>query len=113
MKEIEIRYCGKNWISRNKIDTIHWTKKEKIKKSLYLELNLSPFRSHITNFKVSVRYNSRFDVDNVSGGFKMLLDLIVQKKGIIDDSPKYFKELNIKFDNELPKNTYITKITEI
>jgi len=112
-RSIIIEYNGLNWLSRNKIDVIHWTKKEKIKQSLYKELNLKPFTSVLTNYKVKVVYCSRYDVDNVTGGLKMLLDLIVKKGGVIDDSPKYFKSLEIIYDATLKKNTYITEIIEL
>lgn len=110
---MKITYKGKNWLSRNVVDSIHWTKRKKIKELFWLELDLKPLGEPMTEFKVKVRYNSRFDVDNVTGGLKMLIDDCKHKGIIIDDNPKYFKNLNIQYDAKLPKNTYQVIISPI
>lgn len=108
-----ITYCGKNWLSRNQVDSYHWTKRMKYKEALWSELDLSSFSEPLNEFRVEVFYNSRFDVDNVGGGLKMVIDHLKHKGFIIDDNPKYFKQLSITFDATLPKSTYIVTLYPI
>jgi hypothetical protein len=113
---IHLKYQGKNWISRNKIDSLHWTKRKEIKEALWKEiphclLEVNDLRNK--QFKIFVEYNNRYDTDNIVGSFKFALDYFKQNEYITDDNKKWFKELNVVYNNTLPTNTIVMIITAI
>jgi hypothetical protein len=113
---IHLKYQGKNWISRNKIDSLHWTKRKEIKEALWKELSHSIIdASNLSNmaFKIYIEYNSRYDVDNVTGASKWVIDYFKQNEYITDDNKKWFRELNVVYNDTLPTNTYVMIITSI
>lgn len=61
-------------------------------------------------FSVHLRYNSRFDVDNSVVAVKFLADYLRYNGYVRDDTPKYFLELRITYDEGLKKDQYIAKI---
>jgi len=114
--KIHLKYCGKNWISRNKIDSLHWTRRKEIKEALWKEiphclLEVNDLRNK--QFKIFVEYNNRYDTDNIVGSFKFALDYFKQNEYITDDNKTWFKELNVVYNDSIPKNTIVMIITSI
>jgi hypothetical protein len=110
---LKIIYNGKNWKSRNWCDTTHWTKRQKVKEEFWSEIE--PLLEVITNlsgktFTVKIKYNSRFDNDNVFGSAKWVLDYLKKMGHITDDCPKFYKTTIINFDDTLPKGTYVVEV---
>jgi Holliday junction resolvase RusA-like endonuclease len=63
------------------------------------------------SFKIYISYNSRYDVDNSVLCSKFVADALVELGFVKDDNPTYYTKLTIKHDKELPKDTYLVKIT--
>jgi hypothetical protein len=95
-------YAGQHWGVRKKYKDDY--KAECIK---VLE-EYDPFTAE--GFWIYIRYNSRLDIDNGILVSKFLADSIVSHGIIEDDSPKYFKQVKIRYDENLPKKTYIVDI---
>jgi hypothetical protein len=95
-------YAGKHWAVRKKY-------KDEYKKIIRERLaEMDSF--HCEAYSLDIRYNSRLDIDNCILVSKFLSDTLVEDGCVEDDSPKYFKEIRIKFDKEIEKNHYIVKI---
>lgn len=95
-------YAGKHWAVRKKY-------KDDYKKECQKELaKVDTFVADSINF--SIRYNSRLDIDNGILVSKFLADTLVEEGYIQDDSPKYYDKVVIRYDKEVPKNTYIVDI---
>ncbi len=95
-------YAGKHWAVRKKY-------KDDYKKECQKELaKVDTFVADRINF--SIRYNSRLDIDNGILVSKFLADTLVEEGYIQDDSPKYYDKVVIRYDKEVPKNTYIVDI---
>jgi Holliday junction resolvase RusA-like endonuclease len=60
--------------------------------------------------ELHIAYCSRYDCDNSILASKFTADALVALGYVQDDSPKYFRSLSIRFDGDLPKNTYKVKI---
>ena len=95
-------YAGKHWAVRKKYKDDY--KAECIKA-------LEEYDAFTCEaFRLDIRYNSRLDIDNGILVSKFLSDTLVEVGCIADDGPKYFKEVRIRFDEEVEKNHYITTI---
>ena len=53
-----------------------------------------------------LEYNSKIDLSNIAAVVKMIKDIMKKRQWIIDDSPKYFKSLNVFNNKKLEKNVY-------
>lgn len=96
-------YSGKHWTYRKKA-------KDDYKKIVIAELEkIDKFNAKAITMDIC--YNSRYDVDNGILVSKFVADTLKEQCIIEDDSPKYYKKLKITFDQTIPKNTYIVKIT--
>ena len=95
-------YAGKHWAVRKKYKDDY---KKDCKKELAKHDNFIVDRIHF-----SITYNSRLDIDNGILVSKFLADTLVEEGYIKDDSPKYYDKVVIKYDSEVPKNTYIVDI---
>lgn len=95
-------YAGKHWTFRKKI-------KDEYKKIVEKELANYDHNTY-RYMSISVRYNSRLDVDNNVLVSKFVADTLVANKWILDDSPKYYKSLRIVFDETVEKNYSEVKI---
>jgi len=95
-------YAGKHWTFRKKI-------KDEYKKIVEKELANYDHNTY-RHMSISVRYNSRLDVDNNVLVSKFVADTLVANKWILDDSPKYYKSLRIVFDETVEKNYSEVKI---
>lgn len=95
-------YAGKHWAVRKKY-------KDDYKKECQKELaKVDTFVADRIHF--SITYNSRLDIDNGILVSKFLADALVEDGYIKDDSPKYYDKVVIRYDKEVPKNTYIVDI---
>ena len=95
-------YSGKHWTYRKKVKDAY--KKE-------VEAALDGYdRYHAESMRIRIAYNSRHDVDNVILVSKFVADTLVDLGYVHDDSPKYYKEVSIKFDQEITRNFCIVKV---
>lgn len=95
-------YAGKHWAVRKKYKDDY--------KKICAEA-LSKYDSFVAEeFYFDISYNSRLDIDNGILVSKFLADTLVSEGIVQDDSPKYYKKVSIRYDQDLPKNTYIVRI---
>lgn len=95
-------YAGKHWAIR---------KKHKDEYSKYCKEELERYDHFTFNYyEISIRYNSRHDVDNIILVSKFLSDTLVAQGMVKDDGNKYYKRLDIKIDKELPKDGFLVKV---
>ena len=98
-------YQGGHWIMRKKqADKYHNQVKEQIN-----EKEVPVFGA----IRVVCDSNSRLDLDNRILAVKFTLDALKQLGIIEDDSPKFVKEVVIRDDKDLDKNTYKITVEEI
>jgi len=109
----KIEYKGEA-VSLNHYKSKHWKDLKKlidpIKQTftlLILEARLKPLRW----FELTVRHNTRLDMDNVTGSVKPFVDCLRSQKIIKEDTYKEWDYLLIKFDPQIPKKTIIFEIT--
>lgn len=95
-------YAGKHWAVRKKYKDDY---KKECQKELAKLDNFVCSRIHIF-----ITYNSRLDIDNGILVSKFLADTLVSEGIIPDDNPKYYDRVTIKYDKDVPKNTYLVKI---
>jgi hypothetical protein len=55
---------------------------------------------------MDIKYNSRLDIDNGILVSKFLADTLVSEGIVPDDNKKYYTQVTITYDSELPKDTY-------
>jgi hypothetical protein len=95
-------YAGKHWAVRKKYKDDY--------KKICAEA-LCEYDSFVAEeFYFDISYNSRLDIDNGILVSKFLADTLVSEGIVQDDSPKYYKKVSIRYDQDLPKNTYIVNI---
>lgn len=95
-------YAGKHWAVRKKY-------KDDYKK--ICADALCEYDSFVAEeFYFDISYNSRLDIDNGILVSKFLADTLVSEGIVQDDSPKYYKKVSIRYEPNLPKNTYIVNI---
>lgn len=95
-------YSGKHWTYRKKV-------KDAYKKEVQTALD-GYDRYHAEHIEIAISYNSRLDVDNNVLVSKFVADSLVDLGFIDDDSPKIYRKLSIKFDQEVARNFCIVKI---
>ena len=89
-------YAGKHWTYRKKI-------KDGYKK--IVEEELARYDHHCAEgCTISIRYNTRADVDNNVLVSKFVADTLVANGWIPDDSPKYYHKLTIRYDKDVERN---------
>ena len=91
-------YEGKHWAYRKKTKD-QWSFR-------FMSLLSCHHKKCFQTYKLTVQYNSRIDPSNIITVVKMLEDVMKKQKWIIDDSPKYCKQINIVFNSKLNKNCY-------
>ena len=106
-------YTGKGF-SLNEAYNKHWTKSKIIKDRLKLEFNSlfshDPISKRIERFSLSIKFNGRYDVDNISPMAKIFVDTMRSRDYIKDDTKNIYHKLTMEFDSQLPKNTYVFSI---
>ncbi len=96
-------YAGKHWTYR---------KKKKDEYKIICQEALSKYDKFTFDaFKMAIEYNSRLDIDNGILVSKFLADTLVSEGIVPDDNKKYYTEVKITYNAELPKDTY--KVTLI
>ncbi len=61
-------------------------------------------------FRIDVKYNCRYDVDNAICCCKFMADYLRNHGYVIDDSPKYFSGQSTTYDETLEKNQFVAII---
>jgi hypothetical protein len=91
----------------------HWTYRKK-KKDEYKQICLEALDNYdkITckAFRLDIRYNARFDIDNGILVSKFLADTLVDWGMVKDDSPEFYDQVKITFDPKVKRDTYKVKI---
>lgn len=97
-------YAGMHW-SKRKATTDKW---HGIFGKLLVAAGVQPMQ----RFTLSLRYNSRHDVDNLSLLTKLAVDAM---KGVYipDDTKKHYRGLCLTADESLPHNTFLFTLTEL
>jgi len=91
-------YAGKHWAVR---------KKYKDDYKVICQEALSKYdKFTCEGIKMAISYNSRMDIDNGILVSKFLADTLVFEGVIPDDNKKYYTEVKITYDGDLPKDTY-------
>lgn len=97
-------------ISLNKFySSPHWTVRSREKnfwKDLFSRIPIK-YTPPINEFQITLKYNSRLDVDNTILHCKFLIDYLRSIDIIIDDTKKYYKGLHIEPDESMGKKHYI------
>ena len=106
-KTASILYKGKGFSLNELYSQGHWKKRSGLKneysfrfKALMREARLE----FMDTFYLIVVYNSRLDVDNVSGMAKVFVDSL-KNSYIVEDTKKYYKGLMIFPDSTLEKDS--------
>lgn len=98
-------YAGGHWTVRNKqANKFH----AQVKSQLHEKEIPSPHA-----VRVVCDSHSRLDLDNRILAVKFTLDALKEMGYIKDDSPKFVKEIHIRDDPEMEKNTYKITLFEI
>lgn len=82
---------------------VHWAKrkKQKDKLKLIVRASLGNDKPRFTKpVCLAMRFNSNLDVSNHAYLFKMIEDALVSNKVLINDSPKYVKEIKMSRQSE-------------
>jgi len=91
----------------------HWTyrssQKQKYRK-IFDKLIQQAELSNIQEYELSLIINNRMDIDNTVMLFKFFNDSLKHNGVVPDDSPKYFKHLEIMSSKEIDKDTAILSI---
>lgn len=120
----EIVYTGKGVSLNQFYSQGHWSARYNIKRKyrkIFDELFKKSDLKWMDKFSIIIFYNSRHDVDNVTGMEKVLVDSLkheekdgeVLRYGFIhDDSKQYYRGLSIYPDESLATNTFKFLIIE-
>ena len=73
---------------------------------MFQEAQIKPF----TTFRLWVRYNSRMDADNLTGGTKIAVDTLRAMALVPNDDKRFYKGISIEPDLALKHNTYVLTI---
>jgi len=91
-------YAGRHYSVRTKHKAEYWR---------HIQHALTPHdKFHMERYKIDVRFNCRYDVDNAICCCKFLADYLRNNGYVDDDSPKYFTEQSTKYDQDIEKNTF-------
>ena len=97
-------------ISLNKFySSPHWTVRSKEKnfwKGLFSRIPIKD-TPPIDEFQITLKYNSRLDVDNTILHCKFLIDYLRSVGILIDDTKRYYRGLHIIPDETMGKKHYI------
>lgn len=95
-------YAGKHWAVRKKY-------KDDYKSICEVALQRHD-KFTCETIRLDIRYNSRLDIDNGILVSKFLADTLVSLEIIKDDNPKYYDQVKIKYDADLPKDVYEVRV---
>lgn len=116
MKSISITYKGRGISLNDWYSGSHWSKRKKQKDSMSEEM-LTLFNKEglskvewMDQFVVEMDYNSGFDPDNTIPMIKIAMD-VLKGKIFKDDSRKYFKGYDTRYNPNLEKYTYVIRVS--
>ncbi|RNI30940.1 hypothetical protein EFA69_06515 [Rufibacter immobilis] len=107
-----ITYTGKGF-SLNEAYSQHWTKAKTKKdelKNIFKGLIEESGIPEITFFKLDVRFNARYDVDNITPMLKLFVDQLRYSEIITEDTKDIYTGFSVTADSSLGKNTYSFKV---
>lgn len=107
-KVFKVVYVGKGVSLNDYYTSGHWSKRANLKnkyKKIFTELLEKSEMEKVDKFSILVRYNSRHDVDNVTGLEKLFVDTL---KGtyIKEDDKKFYRGYMVFPDEQLKTNTF-------
>lgn len=108
---ISVQYTGPV-VGLNQLYTMHWGRKKKAVDSIIAGLVIAG-ESIKNSYTVTLRANTRLDLDNNVGTLKIILDHLRRSDYLTDDSPSYFVGLTIKVDKTLPKQSLFVEIQPV
>lgn len=113
---MEFKYEGRG-ISLNEAMGSNWQRKyEKkmlVQSAMLVLLQKREDKDKVYNqFKLSVRYNGNFDIDNTVATAKIFVDCLRSAGMAVDDTKEYYRGICLSFDDSLPKPTYIFTIED-
>ena len=112
-KMLIIQYKNKVNYSLNKLYTTHFSQKMKIKENIIENITINAEGRIENKYIVIVKINNRLDLDNNIGIIKIIIDHLSRSGYLVDDSPKFFKQINLIRDETLEKNTMTILIENI
>tara|TARA_Y100000310_G_scaffold335658_1_gene418222 strand:+ start:662 stop:1225 length:564 start_codon:yes stop_codon:yes gene_type:complete len=105
--------------SRNKIDEMHWTDKQTLKKTYRVFIRSQMSRNKILEADIAAKYSLEIityrqykirDYDNLVGGAKQLLDALALELFIWDDASEYIEDVKIRQEKVSSKEEQYTSI---
>lgn len=109
----KIEYKG-NVVSLNDYKSKHWRDLKKKIDPLKTQFTILIIKSKMPKlkwFELTLRHNTRLDMDNVVGTVKPFVDCLRKCNKVKEDTCKEWDLLTIKHDRDLPKKTVIFEIT--
>lgn len=107
--DVTIEYQGKIPSLNDIYGSKHWKTRYNASQKYHLIFDTlfkkAKLKKHKGQFKISILYNSRHDVDNIVGVEKYFTDALVEGKYVVKDDKRYFRGLKIDPEETLPKNT--------
>jgi hypothetical protein len=106
-KTATVLYQGKGFSLNDLYSQGHWKKRSSLKNNysfIFKALMKEARLEFMDSFYLMVVYNSRLDVDNVSGMAKVFVDSL-KNNYIVEDTKKYYKGLMIFPDSTLDKDS--------
>jgi|TARA_R100001460_G_scaffold52706_1_gene91619 hypothetical protein len=95
-------YAGGHFAIRTKHKANYWKE---------IESAMDTFdRFTMDKFRIDVKYNCRYDVDNAICCCKFMADYLRNHGYVVDDSPKYFEGQSTRYDETLDKNQFVAII---
>ena len=74
---------------------------------------LLPHKHHnFHTFKIFLRYNGKFDIDNTSATIKIFVDAMKEMGMIKEDDTKNFQKLTILYDPTIDNPSFIFEVEE-
>jgi len=101
------------WLSLNAVYSTHrWLriKEKNIWKEKFSIILADVEIPALEAFKLHIRYNSRMDCDNLTGGSKILVDTMRAVGIIAEDNKHIYRGISIEPDLNLRHNTYVVTI---
>lgn len=104
----KVVYNGKGVSLNDYYSAGHWSKRSNLKnkyKKIFNDLFDTAELEHMNKYSIIIRYNSRHDVDNVTGLEKIFVDTL-RETWVREDNKKYYRGYMVFPDEKLPKNTF-------
>lgn len=107
-KIYKIVYQGKGISLNDYYSAGHWSKRHNLKKKynpIFEELIENAGVAELNQFSLIIAYNSRHDVDNVTGLEKIFMDTLKNMR-VKEDDKRYYRGFMVFPDETLETNTF-------